>query len=240
TMVVDLVAIGAVKHQAEKNSPSIPELMRENKSPNSVSFRDSTYVLAMPSIPAETGVPDQTQKTTFGIIASIILFVFVFLALFESRFLRDEKKTKPGSVANLSPLRMSVFILYFMLIISLPASFGIFGNVSKASVSVFLLPAIAGIAFIFHILLKRAENSFLLKAEIKPGTATSIIELAFPVFTVMLAFAVCIPAWTSNRFAELPVELILSYMVTGMIYVGRKTATSGLLQSSLVKNLMNA
>lgn len=198
---------------------------------------DTAQVIALPAVQSESGMPIYTQKLTFAVISSILIFFFLSLALFSTRFMRDDEHKQADSLKTISFLRVSVFILFFLAIISVPASYGLHGFVAKASVSLFLICLMAGIALLFHIFLKKVNASFPVKSN-SPGAL--LLDKSFPLLTILAAFYICIPAWTNLHFAELPVEFVTIYMIVAMVHVGRKTNTSSLMQCTFIKQVFNS
>jgi uncharacterized membrane protein len=233
-MKIDLFYPVATSYYDLKNQAS--EIMRAVNTEQLTQIIDTTGIMAVPASAEGSHLPNFNQKLPFAIVSVILIYFFTFLALFSSRFLRDDENKNAESLKTLSFLRISIFTLFFLSLISIPVSIGLHGEIAKTSVSLFLVSAMAGIVLLFHILLKRA--GFLNKRSINT-TTLKLVDSAFPVLTLVAAFYICLPAWVNLHFAELPVELVISYMIAAMLHVGRKTINSAFVNSTFIKQVFN-
>jgi len=236
-MVVDLVSMGAIKHRDLKNQATAREIMRDLQVNELNIMADSTNLMAIPALPSNTHVPDLSQKITFSIISSILVFFFLFLAIFSTRLLREDEHKNKDSLKTISLLRFSVLVLFYQSLISIPVSYFLHGMIARSSVSLFLICAMAATVLIFHVFLKKAECPPRFKSNL---VSLTFIDKIFPVITIIIGLFLCIPAWTNQHYSELNIEIITIYMILSMLHVGRKALTSTLIQSSLVKQVFNA
>ncbi len=233
---VDLVSLGAISSGKLIKQASASEIMRDVCIKKVSYISDSTHTMAIPAAHAGSDLPDYTQKLTFSAISSILLYFFTFLVLFSTRFLRDDEFKNDDQFKTLSLLRVCIFTLFYFAIISVPVSIALHGHVAKASASLFLISAMAGIVLLFHVFLKKAN---LRHKERSSNPLVQLVDKAFPMLTLVAGFLICLPAWTQVQFAELPVEFVIFYMIIGMVHVGRKTLHSSFVHSTFIRQVFN-
>lgn len=185
---------------------------------------------------ADVQFPDASQKITFAAIAGAIAFLFLFLALFGTGFMRDDDHIHSLQFKTLSPIKISVVCSFYLIFFGILLSFWLHGNFPKPTASLLIFAAIALLTAIFHHLLKKQQHS-------RPSRNYLLLQRSFnyllPILGLMITAYLIFPVVTDVHFSEVPELLIITYLIISLFHIGVRAFNASISYSPMLKSLIH-
>ena len=180
--------------------------------------------------------PDTTQKITFAAIAGTIAFLFLFLALFGTVFLRDDEHLRSLKFKTLSPIKLSVVCSFYLIVFSILLSYWVHGSFPTPTPSLLIFGVIALATAIFHHLLKKQQNNLQSR---KYSMLQKSLNYLLPILGLMLTAYLIFPVIPNAYFSEAPELLIITYLIISLFHIGVRAFSASISYSPLLKHLFH-
>lgn len=186
--------------------------------------------------PADVEYPDARQKITFTAIAGTIAFLFLFLALLDTKVVRDNEYFKTLKLNVLSPVKLSVLISFYLILTEFLLCFWIQGSIPKLSPGLLIFAVIAFSTAIFHHLLKLRKAT---DQHRKFYRLHLLMNALIPMSNVLITLYLLMPAIHQSSFNEVPEFIIIPYLILSLLHVGIRAFGSSVSGSAVFKQMVH-
>jgi hypothetical protein len=190
----------------------------------------------------------RSEKLRFSGIFTVILLIFITLAIFNTKLLRKKEKPVNSIISEFSISR----IIYFVFIYFNTGTLFSIGIANEAiptlSLSLVLLFIILSFTVLFNSILERMYNTAVdtfkrnnfneninNKSVSKIKFSKSIINAQFTIISLFNLSILLIPAWQNLYFQNIAVELLIIQMLSSMVFIG-KSASGLIVDNSHILN----
>ncbi len=185
--------------------------------------------------PADVEYPDAGQKITFTAIAGTIAFVFLFLALLGTKVVRDNEYFKTLKLNVLSPVKVSVLVSFYFMLIEFLLCFWIQGSAPKLSPGILIFGVIALSTAVFHHLLKLKNVS---GQHLNFNRLQVLLNALIPLTNVLITLYLVNPTIHESSFNDVPEFIIIPYLVLSLLHVGVRAYGSAISGSAVFKHMV--
>ena len=259
-ITIDLVALGAVTPSkpftANSSMPAVSEIMRDAYKRES-DMKEKVFIdTVISALPIHMNVSNdityeeykRSEKLRFSGIFTVILLIFITLAIFNTKLLRKKEKPVNSIISEFSISR----IIYFVFIYFNTGTLFSIGIANEAiptlSLSLVLLFIILSFTVLFNSILERMYNTAVdtfkrnnfneninNKSVSKIKFSKSIINAQFTIISLFNLSILLIPAWQNLYFQNIAVELLIIQMLSSMVFIG-KSASGLIVDNSHILN----
>lgn len=251
-ITIDLVALGAVTPSkpftANSSMPAVSEIMRDAYKRESDMKEEVFIDTVISALPIHMNVSNEitykeykrAEKLRFSVIFTVILLIFITLAIFNTKLLRKNEKPVNSIISEFSISR----IIYFVFIYFNAGTLFSIGIANEAiptlSLSLVLLFIILSFTVLFNSILERMYNTAVEtfkrnnfneninnKSVSKIKFSKSIINAQFAIISLFNLSILLIPVWQNLYFQNIAVELLIIQMLSSMVFIGM--SASGLI-----------
>lgn len=251
-ITIDLVALGAVNPSkpftANGSMPAVSEIMRDAYKRESDMKEEVFIDTVISALPIHMNVSNditykeykRAEKLRFSGIFTVILLIFITLAIFNTKLLRKNEKPVNSIISEFSISRIIYFVFIYFNAGTL-FSIGIaYEAIPTLSLSLVLLFIILSFTVLFNSILERMYNTAVEtfkrnnfneninnKSVSKIKFSKSIINAQFAIISLFNLSILLIPVWQNLCFQNIAVELLIIQMLSSMVFIGM--SASGLI-----------
>ena len=186
--------------------------------------------------PADVEYPDARQKITFTAIAGTIAFLFLFLALLDTKIIRDNEYFKTLKINVISPIKLSVLLSFYLIIAEFLLCLWIQGSLPEPSPGLLIFAVIAFSTAVFHHLLKLRKTT---RQHLSFYRLQFLLNMLIPVSNVLITLYLLMPAIHQSSFNEVPEFIIIPYLMLSLLHVGVRAFGSSISGSVVFKQMVH-
>ncbi|MEX1188025.1 MAG: hypothetical protein WED33_02130 [Bacteroidia bacterium] len=241
-IIIDLVALGAIKEQNERNAlntPSVAEIMRDhycNYFKHSISISEDSLrqAIAIPNTLDNDITYEEyqhIQKKKFSGIFCMLLLLFSVIAFYNSTLFRTPGKDESHAIGRMSITRCLMFLSLFLSTGTVITIFALTGSFPVISMSLILLLSLVTLTYIFNYVLERFDKddyhqetneefhrSFISNLKELFGSK-SLPFLHYPLITVINVLSFVIPSWIESEMVQLKMELLVLQLLSSVVFL---------------------